>query len=248
MRDAPTIFANLLVQLFGSEQVEIFGQTVDARTIDLYVQRGITDTVGQPRGAILAASIAVETILKTFLGLVLLVYFLLDSRPFGAMALRLAPAYRRDDLLQVAAEIHQVLGRYVRGLAFLVALMTTVTWLGLTLIFHLPYSLPIAIATGFLEIIPFLGPVAAGGVASAVALASGGPQVALWVAVFYLVLRQMEDQLVMPIVIGHAVELHPAVNIFAVLAGTAIWGILGALLAIPVAAAIKVAFLHFRPE
>lgn len=248
VQDAPALITKLMVEIFGSERIDVLGQTVDARSISLYLERGLADTIGQPRGAIHAAAIAGEIILQTFLSLVLLVYFLINPRPFGEMALRLVPSERRPELRGLAAEIHGVLGRYVRGLAFLVALMAAVTWTGLALFFHLPYSLPIAITTGFLEIIPFLGPVAAGTIAAAVALATGGPQMALWIAVFYLVIRQLEDQLVMPLVIGHAVELHPAVNIFAVLAGSALWGVLGALLAIPVAATIKVIFLHFRPD
>lgn len=245
--DSPTIINNLLVQIFGAERVTVLGQTLDARTISLYFQRGILDALGSPRGAIQAAAVVVEVLIDTFLTIVLLAYFLLNPRPFATMALRLVPAERRADLQRLAREIHAVLGRYVRGLAFLVVLMSTSTWLGLALGFHLPYALPIALATGFLEIIPFLGPVTAATIAAAVALSHGGPQLALWVALFYLVLRQLEDQLVMPLVIGRVLELHPAVAIFAVLSGTALWGVLGALLGIPVAGAVKVTFDHFRP-
>ena len=247
VRDLPVIIANLLTQLFGADRVEILGQIIDARSINIYLERGLAQTVGEPTGAIHVAAVAVEFVLRGFLTIVLLIYFLLNPRPFAMMLLRLAPVGQRQRVRQISWEIHLILGRYLRGLAFLVVLMSTLTWIGLTFIFHLPYSLPIAIATGFLEIIPFLGPVTAGAIASAVALASGGPQVALGVAIMYFVLRQMEDHLVMPIVIGHAVELHPAVTIFAVLAGTVLWGVLGALLAIPVAAAVKIVFQHIRP-
>ncbi len=245
--DAPNIINNLLIQLFGSSEVEILGQTLDSRTIGIYLQRGLLDALGSPPGAIRAAAVIVEALLSTVLTLVLLAYFLANPKPFGVMALRLIPAEHRQEWSLLAHDIHIVLGRYLRGLALLVLLMSTATWLGLALVFHLPYSLPIALATGFLEIIPFLGPVAAGTIAAAVALSHGGAQLVLWVVIFYLVLRQLEDQLVMPLVIGKVVELHPAITIFAVLAGTTLWGILGALLGIPVAAAIKVAFEHFRP-
>ena len=60
-----------------------------------------------------------------------------------------------------------------------------------------------------LEVIPFFGPVAAGLVAATVALVHGGVETMIGVIVAYTVLRQIEDQLVMPIVVGHAVELHP---------------------------------------
>jgi predicted PurR-regulated permease PerM len=246
--DAPSIINNLLVDVFGSDTIRVLGQTLDARVVSAYFQRGVLDALGSPPGAIRAAAVVVELLLNGFLTLVLLVYFLLNPRPLGLMAMRLVPRERQEEWRKLALGVHTVLGRYVRGLAFLVVLMSVVTWLGLALVFHLPYAVPIAVTTGFLEIIPFLGPVTAGAIAAAVGLSHGGVQLALGIAVFYLVLRQMEDQLVMPLVIGRVVELHPAVAIFAVLAGTALWGVLGALLGIPVAAAVKVAFEHFRPE
>jgi predicted PurR-regulated permease PerM len=67
------------------------------------------------------------------------------------------------------------------------------------------------------------------------------------VIVFYLVLRQVEDQVVMPVVIGRAVHLHPVVTIFAVLVGLSLYGILGGLLGVPLAAAVNVVFRELYP-
>jgi predicted PurR-regulated permease PerM len=94
--------------------------------------------------------------------------------------------------------------------------------------------------TGFLEILPLIGPAIATVLAAGVALAAHGPGVAIAVIIVYFVLRELEDNLVMPFVVGRAVELHPLVTIFAVLAGGQIAGIIGMLLAVPVTAAIKV--------
>jgi predicted PurR-regulated permease PerM len=71
-------------------------------------------------------------------------------------------------------------------------------------------------------------------------LASTGPLTAIWVAVAYFVLRQLEDQIAMPLVLGRAVHLAPIVTLFAVLAGERLAGPLGMILAIPIAAAAKV--------
>jgi predicted PurR-regulated permease PerM len=67
------------------------------------------------------------------------------------------------------------------------------------------------------------------------------------IVVFYFVLRQVEDQVVMPVVIGRAVHLHPIVTIFAVLVGLSLYGVLGGLLGVPVAAAINVVFRELYP-
>ncbi len=66
--------------------------------------------------------------------------------------------------------------------------------------------------------------------------------------VIFLVLRQVEDQLVMPVVIGRAVHLHPVVTIFAVLIGLEVYGVLGGLLGVPAAAAINVIFNTLYPH
>src|SRR5438552_165943 len=76
--------------------------------------------------------------------------------------------------------------------------------------------------------------------AAGVALSAQGAGAAVGVIIAYTILRELEDQVVMPVVVGRAVNLHPVVTIFAVLAGGAIAGVLGMLLAVPTAAAIKV--------
>ena len=245
--NTPDIIRNLLFQLFGAERVDILGQRVDAESATRYLFGSLRESFGTPAGAIRVVASLVETVLHAFLTLVLLFYFLMDRGYFARTALRLIPAEHRNEWQKVGGDIHSALSRYVRGLLFLVALMSCVTWIGLTFLFHLPYALPIAIATGFLEIIPFLGPVTAACIAMVVGLFHGDLQLVLGIALFYLVVRQLEDQLVMPLVIGHAVEIHPAIAIFAVLAGGAIAGILGALLGIPTAAAVKIAFDRWRP-
>jgi predicted PurR-regulated permease PerM len=120
-----------------------------------------------------------------------------------------------------------------------------VTYIALGPILHLPYALGIAILTGLLEIIPLIGPLIATAIAAIDAFAHGGLQLSLIVIAIYFVIRQVEDQVVMPQVIGRAVHLHPVVTIFAVLVGVSAFGILGGLLGVPVAAAINVVYREF---
>ena len=122
-----------------------------------------------------------------------------------------------------------------------------VVYLLLGPILHVPYALAIAVLTGFLEVIPLIGPLLAATIAAVVALSSGGTGLAIAVIVTYVVLRQIEDQLVMPLLIGRAVHLHPVVTIFSVLVGLSAWGVLGGLLAVPVAAALNVALRELYP-
>ncbi|HEX2922851.1 MAG TPA: AI-2E family transporter [Chloroflexota bacterium] len=245
--NTPAILGNLLYQIFGGNSVELLGQTFDAGTVSDYLLHATRSVLGTPSEAIHVASSILGALLHAFLSIVLLFYFLLSPISVGQLVLRLIPAEYRPHWRRVGREVHEVMGHYVRGLVFLVFLMAAVTWVGLTAIFHLPFALPIALATGFLEIIPFVGPVIAASIAAVVGLFYGGAGYAASIALFYFIIREIEDQLVMPNVIGRAVEIPPALAIFAVLAGQAIAGVLGALLGIPMAAAVKIGFDRWRP-
>ena len=162
--------------------------------------------------------------------------------------LKFVPAQSRERTGYVAGRIHIVLGAYLRGQLLLIGLMSLVSFLVLQFIFNVPYALPLGIVTGLLEIIPLVGPVIAGALAASVALASQGPGAAIGVIIAYFILRELEDNLVMPLVVGKVVEIHPVVAIFSVLAGGAAAGVLGMILAVPVAAAIKVLLDFLYPS
>jgi predicted PurR-regulated permease PerM len=127
--------------------------------------------------------------------------------------------------------------------------MSTVTAIGLSIL-EVPYSIVLGIVTGVLELIPIVGPITAGAIACIVAL--GHPNPFGWqqltyvavVAVMYTVLRHSEDYFVIPLVIGRIVRLHPAVVIFSLLAGGALFGLLGVILAVPAAATARLLLVY----
>src|SRR5438128_1503413 len=127
--------------------------------------------------------------------------------------------------------------------------MTTATFIGLTVL-RVPFSLLLAFLTGVLEVIPIVGPITAGAIACLVALGHPAPfgLSQIWyvvvVAVMYTVLRHAEDYFVIPLVIGRIVKLHPAVVIFSLLTGGALFGLLGVLLAVPVAATARLVLIY----
>ncbi len=242
---APQITAQLVEVLFGSGPYLLFGSSLDARQVSLALVDSVRGAVGSPENALRVLSSIAELTLNAFLTLVVSIYVLADSVNVRRAVMSLVPRRRRPEIDSASKEIHLTLARYLRRQLFLVCLVSFVTFLGLELLFNLRYALAIAVVTGFLEVIPFFGPVVAGSIAALVALSQGGSQLMIEVIVFYVVLRQIEDQLVSPVVLGRAVELHPLVVIFAVLAGGALFGVIGTLAAIPVAAAIKVALSYW---
>jgi predicted PurR-regulated permease PerM len=236
----PAVMRDLFSRITGGQQIEIVGATLDADSLAAATGSALAGALDTPTDVLRVAERVLQVTLQVVVFLIALLYFLVDGPRIGAYLLRFVPPARQADLERTGEAIHVRLGRYVRGQLLLVALMALVSWLVLHFVFHVRYALAIAVATGFLEIIPFLGPIAATSLAASLALTQSGLQVALGVVVAYLVLRQIEDQLVMPLVLGRAVELHPLVIMFAVLAGERIAGVLGMLLAVPIAAAAKV--------
>jgi len=162
---------------------------------------------------------------------------------------RILPASQRNELVPLFAQVNTLLGRYVRGQMFLIAVMSTATFIGLSIL-QVPFVLLLALMTGVLEVIPIVGPITAGAIACLVALGHPAPWglSQIWyvaiVAVMYTVLRHAEDYFVIPLVIGRIVKLHPAVVIFSLLTGGALYGLLGVLVAVPVAATLRLVLIY----
>jgi predicted PurR-regulated permease PerM len=177
-------------------------------------------------------------------------FFLLRDAPRLFQWLRrILPPNQRNELVPLFAQVNTLLGRYVRGQLFLIGVMSSVTFVGLSIL-QVPFALLLAITTGVLEVIPIVGPITAGAIACLVALGHPAPWglSQIWfvaiVAAMYTVLRHMEDYFVIPLVIGRIVKLHPAVVIFALLTGGALYGLLGVLIAVPVAATLRLVLIY----
>ena len=239
-RDSTQVVASAIVQLAGSEQFSVFGVDFQAYELARNIIDQLRAVFSTPRTAFDFAQAVLDGLAQVGLTLVALFYLLLDWESLIALILRFVPPAARPRAAVLAQSIHSILGRYLRGQFVLIGFVAGITWLALQFFFHLPFALAIAVGTGFLEIIPLAGPVIAAGIAAVAALSKGGVDAAIAVIVFYTILRQLEDQLIAPNVLGRAVHVHPLAAIFAVLAGGVLAGVLGLLLGVPAAAAIKV--------
>jgi predicted PurR-regulated permease PerM len=124
--------------------------------------------------------------------------------------------------------------------------MSAASFVGLEVL-RVPGAVPIALATGALELLPLVGPFTAGALAVSVAYLNGTnpfgwSQVTygIAVAVMYLLFREIEDYVVVPRVLGKAVKLHPLIVLFALVSGGLIAGLFGLLIAVPIAASLKI--------
>jgi len=140
-------------------------------------------------------------------------------------------------LVGIIGKVEQRLGAWVRGQVTLGLIIGLGTYIGLALL-EIPYSMPLAIIAGILEIIPNIGPIISAIPAILVA-ATISPVYIIAVILLYFVVQQLENHLVVPIVMRSMVGLPPLVTIIAVMIGAKLGGIGGALLSVPIVVTVE---------
>jgi putative heme transporter len=186
-------------------------------------------------GAIAGATAAIEAVAGIFLGAVVLFFLIKDGRTIWEFFLKPLKPSSQVRARRIGDRSVDVLGGYVRGTA-VVALVDTF-FIGLALvILDVPLALPLATVVFLGAFIPLVGATLAGVLAALVALVSNGPVVALIVVGVVVLVNQLEGDLLAPIVLGKALRLHALAILLALTAGTILSGIIGALLAVPIAA------------
>jgi predicted PurR-regulated permease PerM len=169
--------------------------------------------------------------------LVLSIYFLAGLPQIKVFAYQLVPHSRRPRVILIGDEILAKVGGYVLGnfITSVIAGLGTYLWL---LAFGIPYPLLLGMFVALLDLIPVIGSTVGGAVVTLVALTVSLP-VALATLAFYVGYRLAEDYLIVPRVIGRTVQVPAILSLVAVLIGGVLLGIVGALIAIPVAAAVR---------
>ena len=199
-------------------------------------------------GNILAfGGVITSSLISTVLCFISSVYFLKDADKMVPFLLRFAPeGQSRQELARVLSQINCKFHKYVIGQLTLISLMAIVTYIVLA-IYHVDYALVVALVTGLVEIVPVIEPAVALTAASLIAIYQLGFWSALAVPIVLVAYRFLQEYLVAPRIIGHALQLWGLSMIFAALVGDQLLGGFGMLLAIPGAAAFKVLMDHACP-
>ncbi|MGH3384594.1 MAG: AI-2E family transporter [Nocardioidaceae bacterium] len=200
------------------------------------VQSGDIGT--QIAGGALGLGLAVVgALINIFFVSVLTLYFLSSLPRIKRSMYSVVPASRRERVSRLGDAILRQVGSYVSG-AFVVALTAGVTALVFLIVVGLSeYAVALAFVVMLLDLIPMIGATIAMVVVSLIALAVD-PKIGLACAIFFLVYQQVENYLIYPRVMSNSVNVPGPVVVIAVLAGGTLLGVIGALLAIPAAAAI----------
>ncbi len=178
------------------------------------------------------------------------IFYLIKDRPaLAGAAERSMPAEWRADARAVSGIALRVFGQWLRGQVFLGVTVGVATFVGLMLLSVTidpvfgRFALLLSITAGVLELLPIIGPIIAAIPAVLLAL-TAGVDAAVAALVLYIVIQQVENNLLVPKIQGDAVELHPSAVMFALVVGGAIAGLLGAILALPIAAAARDVFRY----
>lgn len=255
VKDAPTIRQNVDNYLQQNNGVNVAGVSIDTETAQNIISSTLTTATGTARDvAPSALSRTARFLIDFVLFLVVTFYLMLTGGSFISNTVTTLPLKYRREVGDLVMRIDRVLSAYIRGQFILIGIMTTAAFIVLTIL-GVHYSFILAIMTGVLELVPFVGPYSAIVISSAVAFFQphgnfglSGLPLALIVAALYFTIRQVEDYVVVPAVIGKMVELPSLVIIFVVLAGSALLGPMGLLLGVPITAAIKivVGYLYYK--
>jgi predicted PurR-regulated permease PerM len=208
-------------------------------TLEEAVQNAPTGAGGNAVGTVLVAiSSLIGGVFGLITVLILSFYLLIEAHAMFEYFLRFAPAARRGDLTIAAREAVAKVSAWLRAQFVLAAVMGTFAAIGLWLM-DVPYFYVIALIAAIGETIPIVGPVIGGITAVGVAI-TVSPKLALMVGIYFLVLHQLEANVLVPKIMERRVGVSPVAVVVALLVGGALWGIVGAILAIPTAAILSV--------
>jgi predicted PurR-regulated permease PerM len=170
---------------------------------------------------------------------ILAIFLLKDGRKFGNTVVNsVEDPHNRQIVASTLEQMNSMLGDFLRAQVLLsvlaMAAITLVIWA-----MRVPYALAVGPAAGALEFIPVVGPVLGGLLVIGIAFLTGYQHL-LWLLIFLLLWRGMQDYVNSPRILGDKLKLHPMAVLFGVLAGGEVAGVIGVFLSIPVLATLRI--------
>lgn len=192
------------------------------------------------------ASSAATKLLNVVLVPVVGFYFLRDDRKIKKRVLDLVPESKREGFLTIAHDIDDSLGNIVRGRLYMAAFVGCITAVML-FVFGIKYALVIGMITCVADVIPYIGPML--GFLPAVVLAYlQSPIKALWIAIGFVAIQWIENNLIGPKLLSKSTGLHPLTVLLGLIIGGGVAGVLGMIFAVPVIAVFKILWSYFYPR
>ncbi|HEY9889025.1 MAG TPA: AI-2E family transporter [Candidatus Obscuribacterales bacterium] len=243
-------YAETWVASFNDGQPEFASQLVN-QFVDV---QGLSRWAIRSSQQLLVRSYGVTTgILGGFFSLILALflsgYMLADSRTLVKNFVRLLPQPWDSRLAAQVGPMSNRMGSYIRGRLLVSTILAIATTISLSALGLSDFALGLGAISGFTNLIPFLGPILGAIPALVVAISQGG-WTFLWVLILYVVIQNLETYVLDPLLVGTSVGVHPLYQLLAVLGGTQVLGIIGALIVPPwiAAGAVLLENLYLRPK
>src|SRR4029450_9533096 len=226
-----------------------FGPSEDdlTRYLDQARQRLTENSTGLTQGAVHGVTLIGEVITGLILSLFLTFFFVKDSERFTRWILDFAGRHREGHLREIGIRSATAVSGYLRGQATVGLVDAVFIGIGLAIV-GVPLVVPLSFLPFAPAFLPLDGAFAAGALAALVALVTKGLTAALIVIGITVLVQQLEGHLLAPLLLGRAVALHPVVIILALAAGSILGGIIGAFLAVPIAAVVTAVGTYLRGD
>ena len=196
--------------------------------------------LGDAASGLRTVTVGIFGVIIQLVTILVMTFFLLND---GKRMIRWAAAELGDErgrrAERIGERIYQAVGGYVAG-NFLISLCAGLSSYIVMTILDMPFAVPLAVLMAFLDLIPLVGSAIGGAIIAIVAAIVGFPTTLIVWAVFFLIYQQVENNVLQPLIYKRTVAIHPLLVIVAVLVGGTLLGVLGALLAIPVAASAQI--------
>lgn len=208
--------------------------------IDQLLSSAATYAVAIGRKVLLSAVNFASQIIELVVVPVLTYYFLKDVRFLRESVIGAFPPGARAKTRLIIEEMATVVSGYIRGQATVSVIIGTIVFSGMYLL-GVDYPLVLGLLATLTETIPIVGPII--GATPAIFLAYlSSPALAVNVLIFFIIIHQLENYVIVPKIMGHTIDIHPVVVIISLLIGGQLLGIIGMILAVPTVALLKVLF------
>ena len=197
---------------------------------------------GSTTGVLSSLTTAIALLAGFVLVPIWMFYALRDRHNFERNFSAALPAAVRADVLNAVRIADLLMGSYLRAQLFLGLIVGVATFVGLTLI-GVDLAIALAVFAGIAELIPIIGPWI-GALPAVMIVAATDPGKIVWVVLLYLGVQQIENNLLVPRVQGHAVQVHPAVIMMLLAIAGAVFGLVGLIVVVPLAALLRELFWY----
>jgi predicted PurR-regulated permease PerM len=239
-RTVPEYYTNFRTALMDSDNrlLQNIGWRIPSE-VTLLVRRDtnaeeVLDQVGQ---TLLYANLVLKGVLGTLIVFLLAYYWTQEGNLILRSLLRIMPPQRKKNIREFIQLAESKLGGYVRGQGLLCAAVGLTAFIAYLLI-GLPYTLVLAIFAGVMEMVPVFGP-ALGAIPALLVALSIDPSKALWVVMATVVIQLLENAVLVPRIMKHSMGVNPIIVLLSLIAFGSVFGFVGALLALPLAAIIQ---------